>query len=709
MSRWSSVPGLSIKLVPLVMSMCVALYAQTSVQPSGSGTSADPYQIDSLPNLYWLSQTSTAWADTFVQTSDIDASETSGWNSGSGWSPIGNATTRFTGAYHGSGHELSGLSIVRGSQSYVGLFGYISRATLDSIELNDVYSKGYYYVGGLAGYADTLSSISYCHSTGTAWATSYYSGGLVGIVDSSSVTGSHSSCAVLSGSSYAGGLVGDNIGSSLISDSYATGSVQVSEYYAGGLVGRNDDSEIKRCYSIGSVVAYKDGGGFVGMNDNGTLSDCFSSGNVNVITGSSNGVGGGFVGSSLSGAISRCYSSGKITSDALGAVKGGFAAESANTTISACYWDMESSGLDSSALGTGMGTTEMKDSASFAGWDFADVWTIYNGVSYPWLRTVLPGPIAVNDTLESSDFPESFSAMDAAMIATVISNDLNPDEAHTVLTARWLSGSVQNDSCIMIPYEVARIMDMDTLWGFSAYVVFPFKAEIGIATYEDLKKISTDSTRLYPMNGNYVLTADIDASASAEENSGVGFTPIGSFDNPFCGHFHGRGHVIRHLSVYRPDSSFVGLFGYTKGATIDSVGLVSSEITGSQYVGGLIGYSTDGTSLSYSYNASDVSGVSYVGGLTGLNNDSSRIERSYNTGNISATYRAGGLTGYHENSSTISNSYNTGYVIAAAYSGGIVAVNFNGSEIQTVYNGGVATINWGSSSFPFYDPIVPHN
>jgi len=65
--------------------------APVAVHPAGIGTAEDPFQIDSLPNLYWLSQDSTVWGGViangttypgyfFVQTSDIDASATSGWS-----------------------------------------------------------------------------------------------------------------------------------------------------------------------------------------------------------------------------------------------------------------------------------------------------------------------------------------------------------------------------------------------------------------------------------------------------------------------------------------------------------------------------------------------------------------------------------------------------------------------------------------------------
>ena len=92
-----------LKFFCLALVLTSFVFVQTAVQPSGSGTGADPYKINSLSNLYWLSQTASAWDDTLVQTSDIDASETSGWASDSGFAPIGDMSTPFTGSYNGQG------------------------------------------------------------------------------------------------------------------------------------------------------------------------------------------------------------------------------------------------------------------------------------------------------------------------------------------------------------------------------------------------------------------------------------------------------------------------------------------------------------------------------------------------------------------------------------------------------------------------------
>ena len=65
--------------------------AASGVQPSGSGTSGDPYLIATLSNLYWMTQDASRWTMVYRQTADIDATTSSSWDAGAGFLPIGDA------------------------------------------------------------------------------------------------------------------------------------------------------------------------------------------------------------------------------------------------------------------------------------------------------------------------------------------------------------------------------------------------------------------------------------------------------------------------------------------------------------------------------------------------------------------------------------------------------------------------------------------
>lgn len=77
----------------------------------GQGTQNDPYQISNLNDLRLLSETNEIWDAYFIQTADIDATETKNWNNGTGFLPIGSITKNFTGHYNGDHYSINKLFI----------------------------------------------------------------------------------------------------------------------------------------------------------------------------------------------------------------------------------------------------------------------------------------------------------------------------------------------------------------------------------------------------------------------------------------------------------------------------------------------------------------------------------------------------------------------------------------------------------------------
>ncbi len=143
---------------------------------------------------------------------------------------------------------------------------------------------------------------------------------------------------------------------------------------------------------------------------------------------------------------------------------------------------------------------------------------------------------------------------------------------------------------------------------------------IAIASVEDLQKIGPDAA--YPLNARYRLTANIDASATADWNNGAGFAPIGSGDvnnptNAFYGKLEGNGRVITGLHINRPNASSVGLFGYLgPGAVVEKVHLVDGSVTGGADTGALAGLA-DMADVRRCTAAVDVAGTRGAGGLIG--------------------------------------------------------------------------------------------
>ncbi len=359
--------------IAMVLSLWTSpLFAQTATPPSaGDGSTDNPYQIATLDNLYWLSQNDSEWDKHYLQTADIDASETANWDDGDGgnaegFSPVGNFTTQFKGTYDGYNHTIYGLTINRPNSDNIGLFGVVkpynlsNYSGLKNLFLENVDITGHFRVGALVGLFMGYK-IEYCGSSGNVEGTATV-GGLVGGSDSS---GEKEMVLCRSSANVAGD---DNVG---------------------GLVGVNQ-AVLSQCYSDGIISGGSGSGGLAGKSHR-SVTDCYSVARVN-----ENGNGmfvGGLLGNfALSGSIVNCYSAGNLDGEQNVGGLVGYNYETEGSLNS--FWDTEVSGYDVSALGEGKTTSEMTDQSIFAnaGWDFDSVWTISpdrnNG--YPYLRSNPP-------------------------------------------------------------------------------------------------------------------------------------------------------------------------------------------------------------------------------------------------------------------------------------------------------------------------------
>ena len=333
----------------------------------------------------------------YVLGADIDASATSGWNAGAGFTPLGSSGTNFTGTLDGLGHTISGLTINRTASTGVGLFGYTaSGSTIINVGLLGGSVKGQTKTGALVGW--NLGTISNSYATTDVIGTASETGGLVGL-SQGEIRNSHASGAV-SGAFAVGGLVG--WGQSLISNSYATGNVTASNIRVGGLVGYMlNTGSISNSYASGNVTSTSQQvGGLVGYWDsNGSITSISNSYASGSVTGTTNV--GGLVGYKVNagGTITNSYATGHVggTSN-LGGLVGLW---SAGTAINNSFWDTTTTGqATSSGGGTGMSTAQMQAQANFTSataangsinpnWNFTTVWRMYDGYTYPLLKSFL--------------------------------------------------------------------------------------------------------------------------------------------------------------------------------------------------------------------------------------------------------------------------------------------------------------------------------
>ena len=172
-----------------------------------------------------------------------------------------------------------------------------------------------------------------------------------------------------------------------------------------------------------------------------------------------------------------------------------------------------------------------------------------------------------------------------------------------------------------------------------------------IDDYEDLKAIGKGA---YLYSSNYILTKDIDASASKKENCKndecSGFMPIGRNkdavdSSKFRGTFDGQNRTIRNLFVQGKADNlglFSNLYGSVKNLKLDSAKIIGA-INSAGYVGSVVGHA-DGPIENVHVTNSFVQGSGSVGGIVGTIARDSMVNVSYQ-GEVNGIYRIGGIVG----------------------------------------------------------------
>lgn len=216
---------------------------------------------------------------------------------------------------------------------------------------------------------------------------------------------------------------------------------------------------------------------------------------------------------------------------------------------------------------------------------------------------------------------------------------------------------------------------------------------IEIDSADKLAKIGADG---YPLNGSYVLTANINLEASAE----TPWTAIGNF----TGTFDGAGYKISGLYLNAgnlgPADQGLGLFTMVgEGGTVKNLaveGIIDcSKRQLDRPIGGIVGKNNGGTIS----NCTSIVGItasvdSNVGGIVG-SSDSGTIVDCHNTGCINVTCSnsdigIGGIVGKTSNG-TVKTCENTGNVTVDHYctgTGGIVGYAVSGSKVSNCRNSG---------------------
>ena len=267
----------------------------------GSGTSSDPYQIETAAQLAKLASdvNSGLYAENtyYTLTADIYLNDTNGYTDweteapANYWTPIGNESTAFKGTFYGNDHRIYGIYI-DSNENYQGLFGNLDCAKIKGVGIVESFISGGNYVGGIAGYALMSSAdtnIEDCYNKGIINGTDSV-GGIIGeithatiVIDGINVTNCYNE-GNITGNGNVGGIAGHANMASMLS-CYNVGEITGTGNRVGGIAGRG--SYAWYCWNLGKVsgiyyVSGIIGGGYVEQAyvDAPSYSRCFNAGDI---------------------------------------------------------------------------------------------------------------------------------------------------------------------------------------------------------------------------------------------------------------------------------------------------------------------------------------------------------------------------------------------------------------------------------------------
>ncbi|MDR0437723.1 MAG: T9SS type A sorting domain-containing protein [Bacteroidales bacterium] len=616
------------KLLTLAIAICFAT-TTANAQFSGSGTSADPYQIATAAHLAQLATYVNAETAPYAEagkyfklTDDIDLSS---YN----WTPIGSWSSTndrpFRGVFDGNTKVISGLQI-NAVADRMGLFGRISGATIKNLGVENVDINANNFIGAVAGQA---------------------------------------------------------VGNSVITNCYSTGHI-TARGTIGGLVGYIENSSLTNSFSTVNIGAYTMVGGMVGWFLDGTVSNCWSTGEINIVE-SGNTIGGlvGIVMSFTSSATLNnsvalnpaVRSDGNFIGRVTGGKEGSTATIANNTAFDGMLnfddnttWnnigqdDIDGANITKQAINTD-GTIGGRFTA-------ANGWTTENG-KLPGLfgKTVeMPEHLFIlefsgGDGSETNPYIITTAEQLAGLAAIVnwVNEDYNGKHyklGNDIDLSAY--GATWNDGKGWIPIGVWNITGGNDYFGG----VFDgnHKKITGLYINDkdgDLWCPGLFGSIAYGAVVKNLGVENVDISTLSSAGGIAGFVREASILNCYS-----TGTISGQYDV----GGIVGDVSYGNVSNCYSTANVSGE---SRRIGGIVGDIRNGSSLSNCYSTGNVNGEEYVGGVAGRLNWESKISNSYSTGTISGQYSVGGVAGYIYNSE-IENCYSLGNVSGDISVGGIV-------------------------------------
>lgn len=742
-------------------------WAQTTKRPAkGNGDVENPFQISTAAELAWFRDYVNEKYENVKAsaklTADIDLSgfchATDDSKIEKSWVPIGNSNNKYQGTFDGNNKTITNLYI-NASQLNVGLFGCTYEGTIKNLtfEYANVTNTNN-YVGVLVGKAfwgSTLQNIKISNTCQIKGGN--YTGGIAGYLDGNAYNCVN--CATVQGIKYIGGLCGfysiSRTGNSMTACANY-GNVTASSLGVGGLVGYFDSGTIQDCANYGGVKGTNRVAGMAGSVNNGKIQNVFSYGNISVTNKTQNV--GMFFGYSYLGATEGMvayYSGAKLTVNGQEQTVKAFG--SGNLS------EDSATGFTEAQLKSGVVAYQLQQNASSkAKWgqnlaNDDDIYPVIGSEHQVYVdnttlncktNEVVRGSFTNNSTSSAIRYQHGTTIHHAATDATCTEaatkeywqcQDCQRTYSDSQLTKELTDvtdaehpalGHHSNEDgyCDRCQHYVAvKPSEQNGVYLIAKpYHLAWFRDYVNGTIVDEGEAAGTT----HP-SASAMLTADIDLKnychAAEDGKELLSWIPIGYVNNSWKGNMDGQGHTISHLYI-KTAQSFVGLFGYTYGATIQDLIFDNAKVenvnttgTNTPYTGILAGYAygdspshikgikttnnctvigqeiTGGIvglakiNLENCENHSSVKGTKSVGGIAGFSQEKN-IKRCTNYGTVenNNTY-IGGIIGYAYGTS-IEDCANYGKISSTGwYTGGIAGQTVANSSIQNVFSYGDVT------------------
>lgn len=263
----------------------------------GTGTSDDPYQIETMTHLsnlaFWSQQSTDFSGNYFVMTNDISYSDFDSWNMVWG---IGLGNRPFSGCFNGNGHKITRITTGTPVFLYVGQNGVVKNLYIEGVVASGSYMLNY----------NTAPMVDH----------------LLGLLENCHVTGIVHDYTSTSQSSYAGGLVGYLTQTGIVRNCTTSGQATVGCGY-GGVVAKNYSGKVENCSSDMDIIIKRANiavGGICGLVqsfDNAAsvnVAECTFNGTISQYQLYDSNKAGGICGDASTANIHACVNHGSITS-----------------------------------------------------------------------------------------------------------------------------------------------------------------------------------------------------------------------------------------------------------------------------------------------------------------------------------------------------------------------------------------------------------